>query len=49
MLLPKIFKSDIVNYVLYFALVLIVYNYYVDCCDGHGHGHSQSHGHDHVH
>lgn len=47
-LLPKLFKSDIVNLAIYFGLVLIVYNYYQECCDGHGHHHGHDHGH-HMH
>lgn len=45
-LLPKIFKSDIINLAIYVGLALIMYNYYIDCCDGH-HGHDHDHGHSH--
>ena len=39
-MLPKIFKSDIINLAVYLGIVLILYNYYNECCDGHEHGHA---------
>jgi hypothetical protein len=47
MLLPKIFKSNIINYVIYVALIMIFHNYYSQCCGGHGHSHDHDHGHSH--
>lgn len=49
-LLPKLFKSNFINFAIYVGLSLILYNYYQQCCDGHGHEHhDHGHGHHHEH